>query len=177
MRTWTGSMAPFGPQSEPVNILDLVVHLGRERRWGGFGSQEYTVLHHSMLVSLIWLRAGYPLEGLAQILMHDFPEAYTGDIPSPVKAEMGDGIKKLEAHIDTAIRAVLRPGALTDELKHLVRLCDQAALVIESHFFAPPRTEIVWDDPEHAKAVNRLVKTAVPDLDSIIAARRNYHVE
>jgi len=54
-----------------------VVHLGRERRWGGFGDPAYTVLHHSFLCALIWMKAGFSENGVVHALLHDAHEAAT----------------------------------------------------------------------------------------------------
>ncbi len=60
MKTWSGLDAPMSPGEGTASILDIVVQLGRQRRFGGAGSLEWSVLHHSVLVALLWLRAGYP---------------------------------------------------------------------------------------------------------------------
>lgn len=138
MRTWTGSNAPLREDIGSVNILDLVMHSGREARWGGFGSTEYKVGHHLQLVSLIWLKGGFPREGLAYVMVHDHHECYTGDLPSPVKRLMGEGVKALEKYLDGRIYESLGLPPPTAEILRYVKLCDLAALVIEAPLFGPP---------------------------------------
>jgi hypothetical protein len=192
MRTWTGTEAPLAEGVGEVNILDLAMHMGREARWGGFGDTEYTVLHHTTLVTLLWLRGGFPREGLAYVFAHDLHESYTGDIPSPVKKVMGDGVKKLEKHLDGRVYEALGlplPDAAT---LRFVKLCDLAAMVIEAPLFGPPLasggsgvarggdapadfTGTVWDHPdipsEFRPDVIALVRKAMPDLPTVIANR------
>ena len=193
MRTWTGSNAPLREDVGTVNILDLVMHTGRESRWGGLGSTEYKVIHHLQLVSLLWLKGGFPREGLAYVMAHDFHEAYTGDITSPVKRLMGEGIKLLEKYLDGRIWESLGLPPPSAEVLRYVKLCDLAALVIEAPLFGPPNspggdvgnptpTPLT---PEEAASpfyhpdvpldlkheVAKLIEKAIPDLALVFKAR------
>lgn len=179
MKTWTGSDAPL--TSGAPNILDMVVHLGRERRWGGFGSQEWTVLHHSFLCALVWLKAGFGADGLHHVLLHDGHEAYMGDIPSPVKALLGPEAKKLERDIDHRIAASLGVNDLSPvgDWARQVKICDLVALVIEAPLFGPPGA---GKPCEHSATVNNLpeefreevaavLKKVMPDFEQVLRAR------
>lgn len=190
MKTWTGSDAPLRDGIGQVNILDLVMHTGREARWGGFGSREYKVQHHLQLVSLIWLKAGFPREGLAYVMVHDHHEAYTGDLPSPLKRLVGDDLKKLEAYLDVRIYEAFGLPQPDEATRRLVKLCDLAALVIEAPLFGPPGSTDgdvgnpspstkafgVFSYPdvpmEYAVEVANLVRKVMPDFEKVIAARR-----
>lgn len=136
MRTWTGSLAPLGENVGKVDLLDLVMHAGRESRWGGWGSTEYKVIHHTTLVTLLWIKAGYPREGLPYVFAHDLHECYTGDIPSPVKRLLG--AKELEKMLDGRIYETLNLPPPDAETLRYVRICDLAALVLEAPLFGPP---------------------------------------
>lgn len=182
MKTWTGSEAPLEIGTGTVNILDLVVHSGRELRWGGFGATDWTVLHHTALVTFIWMKAGFPAAGLPYIFLHDMHESYTGDIPSPVKRHLGGGIKELERRLDHRIRKELDLPAPDDETIHRVKLCDYAALSIEAPLFGPPgasegetATRMVVDpNPEvvqFREEVDALVKKVLPDFELILHRR------
>lgn len=144
MRTFTGGFAPI-PINESrgtVNPIDICVSLGRKSRFGDQGSPEWKVLHHSALVSMLWLRLGFPPESLAYVLIHDFHEACIGDIPSPVKISLGDAVKSLEDFVDTRIQLYLGlppPDALTH---WRVKFCDVLALAIEARWFGPPNSYI-----------------------------------
>jgi hypothetical protein len=183
MRTWTGEHAPVGEPKGKPNILDIVVHLGRVRRFGGWGDPEYTVLHHSMLVSLLWETAGYPREHLIYALLHDAHEAYITDIPAPVKAAIraqangSDPVREVEAAVDVEIRAMFKPvlPPPSVEMKRKIKVCDYAALVIEAGFFGPPNADasVLQDLPnEFRTEVFALVSTATPRLEQWKAARR-----
>jgi uncharacterized protein len=191
MRTWTGTEAPLQPGVGEVNILDLVMHMGRESRWGGFGSTEWKVGHHTHLTVLLWLKAGYPADKLAYIWAHDAHESYTGDIPSPVKRLLGEGVKNLEAHLDERIREALSlPPPDEDTLKR-IKICDLAAMVIEAPLFGPPFASggskktptqgygthgpVIFDHPEIPTDLRAevvwLVERAIPDLAKIVRRR------
>lgn len=79
--TFTGKkFFPFDPRSEDINITDMAHALSNICRFGGHSSSFYPVAQHLVLVSLMcpdpWQLWG---------LMHDGPEAYLVDIPSPLK--------------------------------------------------------------------------------------------
>lgn len=182
MKTWTGSEAPLGPELGEVNLFDLVVHAGRERRWGGFGSQEWTVLHHTALVTLIWMKAGYPVEGLPYVFIHDLHESYTGDVPSPVKRHL-TGAKALEQMLDGRIQRELLLGPPSDEIRKKVKICDYAALMLEAPLFGPPgaaegetATAMRVGDPNPEvlalrTEVDALVAKVMPNFDEVVRRR------
>lgn len=141
MRTYTGQLVPClkGGEDAEVNLIDLTVHLGRTRRFGGLGDLEWTVLHHSMLCGMIHLSV-YGVEGMWHTLIHDCHEAYIGDIPSPVKRALGkEQIENLASKLDARINEKfgLTPGNKCDEFRKHV--CDLVALLVESHYFGPTR--------------------------------------
>jgi hypothetical protein len=178
MKTWSGLDAPLEPYEGTVSLVDLVVMLGRTRRFGGCGALEWTVLHHSVLVALLWLRAGYPREELHHALLHDSQEAYIGDIPNPVKAAVRakapqDPIRAIEDVILGRIYealATVRPGpARWPEIHHRIKICDYAALVIEAALFASPANRVrqITVPEEYDGDVSALVQAAVPELHEI----------
>lgn len=136
MRTFLGNIAPLPdvPDGE-AHPVDIVFSLGRNRRFGGIAHPEWTGLHHSMLTALLYMRS-YGTTGAEHALLHDCHEYVTGDIPSPVKALLGqEQVKALEDHLDGVIYKslrVLRPGQFDSVL---VKFCDLAALFIEAYYF------------------------------------------
>lgn len=154
MKTWSGLDAPLDNHSGQVSLLDVVVQLGRTRRFGGVGSTEWSVLHHSALVSLLWIRGGFPLAELHFAFLHDAHEYVTGDIPGPVKAalrgrqiddvDLGapmptDPMKQLEQLIDERIRKHLALNEGPDSTaKRRIKICDLAALLVEGVMFGAP---------------------------------------
>lgn len=164
MRTWSGAQAPLPGQGDgEVRFEDVVIQLGRAKRFGAVGQlPEYSVLHHSFLVALLWLRAGFQPEWLHFALLHDAHEYVTGDIPGPVKAAIRaavnrtdvDGLKAVEDHLDQQIRhAVLAHSIRLTEaerilLRHRIKVVDLAALLIEAPRFAAPMCNCRVDVPQ-----------------------------
>jgi hypothetical protein len=157
MKTWSGKNAPlpediYKADGDPPCPIDIAVHLGRTKRFGGWGDKDWTVLHHVSLASMLWLKF-YGPEGVHHALMHDFHEAYTGDIPSPIKQCLGpDGkkyVKALEDHLDGVIYGSMEllPPNLKEHRK--VKVVDFACLIIEAQRFGTPGTvgrifEVDW---------------------------------
>lgn len=181
MKTFSGLEAPLAPGVGQVSLIDLVVQLGRERRFNNAGSLEWTVLHHSFLVALLWIRGGFPPDEVAFALLHDAHEAYTGDIPGPVKAAirranppsagLTDPIRSLEATLDSRIREELAflfqdPS---DQYARRLKICDLAALVVEGVIFGAPGCDCTVDVPETLSTeVYELIETALPDLSETV---------
>ena len=68
-------------QPEDIDITDIAWGLGRTLRYGGHIREDFTVAHHSIIMSYC-VSERYRLEAL----LHDAAEAYMGDMIWPVKA-------------------------------------------------------------------------------------------
>jgi 5'-deoxynucleotidase YfbR-like HD superfamily hydrolase len=68
------------PRAEDVDILDIAHALSLQCRFNGHCRRFYSVAQHSVLVSRL-----VPKEHAFPALMHDSPEAYVSDVPSPLK--------------------------------------------------------------------------------------------
>ena len=85
---------------------------------------------------------------LLKALLHDAHEAYTGDIPSPVKRipELHSTFKVIEARLDEAIRTKFTLVEPTEHEKMFIKHCDKLAQSIEGYQFMPSRG-LTWDLP------------------------------
>ena len=144
MLTLFGNEAVLPGNDAVPDSLDLVFLLGRTKRFGGnTPTNEYSVLHHSMLVSLLWLKA-YGPHNVHLALLHDCHEAYTGDLPTPVKQAIGrEYIDSVQNNIDDRIYRFLdcdTPSHLDDPdmWKHRIKIVDLAALIIEAYYVTNP---------------------------------------
>lgn len=85
IETYTGEQfAPFDPDPGRIHLADIAAGLAHTCRFGGHCDRFYSVAQHSLHVS-------HELDGrrLQLIgLLHDAAEAYLGDVPRPVKAEL-----------------------------------------------------------------------------------------
>lgn len=81
MQTYTGKQFfPFDPRVEDIDIVGIAHALAMTCRYGGHCKQFYSVAQHSVLVA----SKAAPHNAL-RALMHDAPEAYTGDLIRPIK--------------------------------------------------------------------------------------------
>lgn len=181
MRTYLGLKAP--PNGDPISIIDIVMHLGRLRRWGGWADPEYTVLHHTVLVTLLWLAVEFPHDELAWIFCHDLHEFITTDLPGPVKkliregcavraqgiTNLGDPLGDIEKTLDYEIGEALTveqpplPGA-----KDRIHLVDKAAQLLEATLFGPPGS---YDDVFMSYSAELRIKV----FDVLLVCRSWWH--
>lgn len=139
--------------------------------------KEQSVAEHSFMVALISreilrladeklgsnIKSDYKYyndfvqETLEYSLTHDLDEVITGDIPSPVKARLGDSIGRLEKHIDP------EKPSVTPFVKDVVKLADyiEAAHHLKKYGYESPaktRTVKVLNDKAHHHARSMVEK-------------------
>ena len=103
IETYTGGrFRPFDPRPADVCLPDIAAGLAHTCRFGGHCRQFYSVAQHSLHVSREFDEPRLQLLAL----LHDAGEAYVGDIPRPVKAEL-DQIERVEAAIREAVWTAL----------------------------------------------------------------------
>jgi 5'-deoxynucleotidase YfbR-like HD superfamily hydrolase len=103
IETYTGGrFRPFDPRPADVQLLDIAAGLAHTCRFGGHCREFYSVAQHSLHVSREF--DAPRLQLLA--LLHDAGEAYLGDIPRPVKAEL-ERMADVEATIRGAVWTAL----------------------------------------------------------------------
>ena len=83
-QTFTGGQFwPLHPRPEDVKIEDIAHALSQVCRFAGHSIWPYSVGHHSLLVS-----ANCRPENALVGLLHDAPEAFVGDMVTPLKRDM-----------------------------------------------------------------------------------------
>lgn len=104
IETHTGRMFDLAnPSPSMVCIEDIAHGLANESRFGGHTREFYSVAQHSVLVCrLVLERAPDQPDLAAAALIHDAPEAYAKDLPSPLKALL-PGYRDIERRIMAAI--------------------------------------------------------------------------
>jgi len=91
IQTYTGRQVFFDAQPNQYHIVDIAHGLSNACRFAGQCNQFYSVAQHSVLVS-----QRVPEEFALWGLMHDAPEAYTGDIVHPYKIQFFE-LQRVEA--------------------------------------------------------------------------------
>jgi 5'-deoxynucleotidase YfbR-like HD superfamily hydrolase len=89
---------PLDPKPEEVDINDIAHSLALQCRFNGHSNSFYSIAQHSVFVSRI-----VPSEQALAGLFHDAPEAYTGDIVSPLKKFLPPEFREIEKAIEKAI--------------------------------------------------------------------------
>lgn len=123
------------PDPADVRICDIAAGLARTCRYGGQISPEIDMLsvsEHS--VRMTWhaidRKIAVTREDALEILLHDSPESYIREIPSPLK-RMLPGYKEIEARSEAAIRQAF---GLTGEVPAFVKELDRAIVLDERDF-------------------------------------------
>lgn len=87
---------------EKILIEDIAHSLSKLPRFGGHMKANYSVAQHSIWIAKKLEEAGQDKNICLCGLLHDAPEAYMMDIPSPIKKMLPDYIK-LENEVMTSI--------------------------------------------------------------------------
>lgn len=129
------------PKQEDVDIHDIMHNLVKEQRFSNCLDQKWSVMDHSMLVLFLVKEGnGTPYQQY-QALLHDTPEAYLGDVPTPLKSLLRDYQKfyfRTEAVLETKF------GVNLGDLDPMVRTADRTAMLIEDVLLCNTPSE--WHD-------------------------------
>lgn len=153
--TYAASGARLIPDRiEPPTLADIAQGLGRLYRFAGQTRIAYPVLAHTFVVAnLVWHATGDE-KAAACALLHDAPEAFMGDIPTPWK---DDGREAAERRV---LRVILHSVGLDldtyDAAYWAIKDADLKALRAEAHMLGWPAAETHYpgtgDDTEHRDA-------------------------
>jgi uncharacterized protein len=157
IQTYTGRrFYPLDPSPHDIDIEDIAHALSMKCRYAGHTDVFYSVAEHSVHVSDL-VAPQNRLWGL----LHDASEAYSADIPSPIKS----AFPEWKAMEDRIMRAVCERFGLSPEEPPQVKRFDVAMLGVErdalfgikrddwvrvESIFNPPR--IVGMSPQTAKS-------------------------
>jgi hypothetical protein len=135
------SFSYLRPKVEEVDLFDVAQTVSRLPRFlGRTQGASYFVGQHLVLTALLlWQRFRIPAVALHG-LSHDLHEAYTGDLPTPLKWALGSGVdrrvKVLQAKIDVVLFDALGLGVtIVPDSRKLVAAADADMLIWERDNF------------------------------------------
>lgn len=136
---------------DQIDIADIAISLARMPRWAGHTKpHKYSVAEHSVYVSRL-----VPEVLALPALMHDCEEAFTGDIPTPVKL-ITPGLEATSMKIRLSIWAAFGISA-TEEDWEIIRHADRTALQVEARDLMPHK----WLQAEVGKPPAGIAKIRV----------------
>lgn len=132
------------PRAEDVCLEDITYALSRLNRFTGHADPSWTVGQHSLFCAELARLRGYSYEAQRSCLIHDFAEAYLGDVSSPLK-QCIQGYHGLEVlHFAAICKALEIP--VEDEWMHdrqpIVKAIDQRAFEVEAQKCMPAHPDL-----------------------------------
>ena len=160
IQTFTGKRLDLDPPNpDQINIEDIAHGLSMLCRFNGQCTRFYSVAEHSVHVSHE-IAPEFALVGL----LHDAAEAYLGDVPSPLKGQLGQ-FKTFEKQMEEAVGekfGIDYEMFVSKELKRAdvqLLIDEKAVLMVEAPEPWPPGAPEIKDTnrikcwaPEEAKA-------------------------
>ena len=117
IQSWTGEPIPLrDPQPEQMRIADIAHHLSQINRFTGATLRPYSVAQHSVYVAR--RAGGWDGQGYARLpearfgLLHDSPEAFVGDVSSPLKALLCADFVATLSEIEAALGKAATPEVM-----------------------------------------------------------------
>lgn len=143
------------PQAGTIVLADIAHHLAQINRFTGACQRPYSVAEHSLLVLEIVERL-MPLDvhGRFAALMHDAHEAYTNDLATPAKGEVGDGWQQFEGRLQRTVLSAFGLHAATHTHQAFIKQADLIALATERAQLMPSGPGIsIWPCLVHVQPV------------------------
>lgn len=144
--TLSGRVIDFlNPDPDQILLDDIAIALSRHPRYAGQTTKPYTVAMHSLLVAGL-VEPQHRLHAL----LHDAPEAFMCDVPTPMKEAMRYLASPAASPYDTLEwfmwSAICRRYDLSSEMPEAVHQADRTAMVIEAPILQPEGWKHpVWD--------------------------------
>lgn len=146
IETSSGLRVDFiNPDPSQIEINDIAWALCRQARFVGHTNHVpmlSVALHSIWVCKYLQEKTGDPLIAMHG-LMHDAHEAYTGDIPSPLKnlPAIRSHIKEVEERLQDAIYKALGLPKVSDEVQAMIKEADAQALSVEAYAFLESKGE------------------------------------
>lgn len=142
-----GKFYPLAPAGKDMHISDVAIALAKQCRFNGHCEGFYSVAQHCVLVSHI-----VPEWCAREGLMHDAPEAWIGDLVTPVKYRCDDYLR-IEEGVELV---VARRFKLVYPMPDIIKKADKQALATEK------RDLLGNPDWTHLKGIKPHPDTIIP---------------
>lgn len=116
-----------------IHIDDIINSLSRINRFIGHSHRAYSVSEHTIYCYAMSKEAGFSDREKLLVLLHDFPEAYIGDFPSPLK-DMLPELSNIEEKIELALYNHLNIKPPTKEEYNKIKSIDITMLLVEMKY-------------------------------------------
>lgn len=128
------------PQHDRFDIGHIAHALAQLNRFTGHAVRPYSVAEHSLLVCDIAERHfGLDVHGQLAALLHDAHEAYTCDLSTPAKAEVGVGWRTFESRFCHLVALRFRCHTALTAFHKEIAAADRMALATERAQLMPTR--------------------------------------
>lgn len=128
IQTYTGKKFwPLSPIIQDIDIIDIAHSLSMQCRFNGHCIKFYSVAEHSYWMAEAARKMDRSGVEILWCLLHDSPEAYLCDVPSPIKGRL-EGFYRMEMRL---MRAVASRFGLSWPEPKLVKELDYRILATE----------------------------------------------
>lgn len=126
------------PRVETITLADISHHLAQINRYTGACRRPFSVAEHSLLVLEVLQRVfTLDVHGLMAGLMHDAHEAYTQDLSTPAKGQVGEAWHAFEGRMQRAVLSAFGLHAATQKHQPAIKQADLIALATERQQLLP----------------------------------------
>lgn len=159
MLTYAGKhFDPEDPKAEMIDLLDIGVALSRIPRFVGHTVFPYYVSQHCMLTASLVVPLGKEPVSIIRrkkllAILHDADEAYTSDIPSPVKQLLKPSITGVEGRMMAAIYKHFDVDPPTPQEAAYIKELDIKAYNIEHEYLRGPHASGILYNPQGLPAL------------------------
>lgn len=157
------------PENSHIDINTIAHALSHICRFTGHVDLFYSVAQHSVLVSYL-VPSEHALEGL----LHDAPEAYIGDVATPLKSMLSD-YKTIECKVEAA---VMNHFNLPTAMHPSVKQGDLRALATEKRDLMPKAVDgLPWECLEGVEPHPTRVVPLSPHEAKVLFLDRYYELK
>jgi hypothetical protein len=144
------------PQVNTITLPDISHHLAQINRYTGACRRPFSVAEHSLLVLEIVERCmTLDLHGRMAALFHDAHEAYTQDLSTPAKGQVGDAWHAFEGRLQRTVLKAFALHAATHKHAVAIKQADLIALATERAQLLPSGPGIsLWPCLVHVQPVS-----------------------